>query len=332
MDTAKKQLPLVVVFATGGTIAAKVDPETGGVVPALSGVDLIEAVPGVDRIARISVINFSNIDSSQMEPEIWGKLSRQLDKELADPEVVGAVVTHGTDTIAEAAFFLDVTLYSNKPVVLVGAMRDAGSLSADGPGNIYNAVLQACSPESKDWGVTVTLNQYINSAFDVVKSQTTNVQAFNSGEKGYLGYIQDGNIIKFRERGPRFTLPVPEQIPRVPYITTFAGDDGDLLRFAVESGARGVVVGGVGAGNVNSKVSDAIQYAIDKGVKVVITSQVFHGGVWPIYGDEGGGQCLQKAGCIFGGSLRGPKARLLLMLALSNENECSDICEYFSQW
>lgn len=326
---AAAQLPLVAIVTTGGTIAQKTDPKTGGAVPAVSGADLVKAVPGLAKVARIKVVSVCNIDSSQMTPEIWAQVSRAVDKELADPQVAGAVVTHGTDTMAEGAFFLDLTVTSKKPVVFVGAMRDASDISPDGPANILNAVIQAASPQARDWGVTVTLNQYVNAAWDVVKTQTTNVQTFDSGEKGYLGYIQGGQVRRFRERGPRLTLPLAQKLPKVVFLATFAGDDGSLLRYAVDKGAKGLVVEGVGAGNVNAEVYMAIQYALKKGVAVVITSRVFRGAVVPVYGDKGGGLTLQKAGCILGGDLRGPKARLLLMLALPQVKTNAELLKYF---
>lgn len=323
------QLPLVAIVTTGGTIAQKTDAKTGGAVPAVSGADLIKAVPGLAKVARIKVVEVCNIDSSQMTPAIWAKVSRAVDKELADAQVTGAVVTHGTDTMAEGAFFMDLTVTSKKPVVFVGAMRDASDVSPDGPANILNAVIQAASPEAKGWGVTVTLNQYVNAAWDVVKTQTTNVQTFDSGEKGYLGYIQGGQVKRFRARGPRLTLPIPAKLPKVVFLSTFAGDDGALLRYAVDQGAQGLVVEGVGAGNVNAEVFKVIKYALAKGVAVVITSRVFRGSVEPVYGDQGGGLTLQKTGCILGGALRGPKARLLLMLALPQVKSHAELNKYF---
>ncbi|MBD3425796.1 MAG: asparaginase [Candidatus Omnitrophica bacterium] len=309
-------LPTVAIITTGGTIAEKTDPETGGAVPALSGQALLKAVPEISGVANIKVINFSNIDSSQMTPEIWANLSKKVDETLQDPMIKGAVVTHGTDTMAEGAFFLDLTVKSDKPVVFVGAMRDASSVSPDGPANILNGVILASSEEAQGWGVTVALNQYVNSARDVRKTQTTNVQTFNSGEKGYLGYIHGGKVIKFRERSKRVRLPLPEKLPEVVLLATYAGDDGSLLRHVVDSGAEGVVIEGVGAGNVNAKVNQVIEYALSKNVIIVISTRVYHGGVFPIYADKGGGATLKKEGVFLGGDLTPPKARLLLMLSL----------------
>jgi L-asparaginase len=309
-------LPTVVIITTGGTIAEKLDPTTGAVVPAVTGDDLIRAVPGLNKLANIRVINFLNIDSSQMKPENWYALSQIVDKTLKDPDVAGVIVTHGTDSMAEGAYFLDLTIKTSKPVVFVGSMRSASDLSPDGPANIYNAVTQVTSPNAKNWGVTVSLNQYINSARTAEKTQTTNVQTFESGEKGYLGYIANGQVMRFNERLRQHHIPLPNKLANVALLSTFAGDDGRFVRYAVDSGADAVVIEGVGAGNVNAATFSAIQYALSKKRIVVVTSQVHHGAVEPIYGGQGGGLTLQKAGVILGGDLSARKARILLMLAL----------------
>ncbi|MEI7751108.1 MAG: asparaginase [Candidatus Omnitrophota bacterium] len=329
---SRAELPTVVIVTTGGTIAEKLDPKTGGAVPAVSGKDLLEAVPGLSKIANIKVIEFSNIDSSQMTPEMWAKLSKTVDDLLKDPAIQGAVVTHGTDTMAEGSYFLDITLTTDKPVVFVGAMRDASDVSPDGPANILNAVIQVCSQEAKDWGVTVTLNQYVNSARNVRKTNSTNVQTFDSGEKGYLGYLCMGKVVRFNDALGRQKLSLPAQLPKVVLLETFAGDDGALVRFAVDQGAKGIVIEGVGAGNVNADVFKAVEYALGKEIAVVITTPVYHSGVWPMYGDLGGGATLEKAGVILGGDLTGPKARLLLMLALAQDKgDQAGLKKYFAR-
>lgn len=322
------QLPLVVIVSTGGTIAEKTD-SAGGAVPALSGQDLVKAVPGLAQVARLKVINLVDIDSSQMTPAIWARLSRTVSQELARPEVAGAVVTHGTDTMAEGAWFLDMTVTSPKTVVFTGAMRDASDPSPDGPINILNAVTIASSPRAQGWGVVVALNDYVNAARWVVKTQTTNVQTFNSGQKGYLGYVLGGQVRRWNPRPRRITLPLPTRLPKVVFLSTYAGADGSLVRYAVDQGAQGLVVEGVGAGNVNARVYQAIQYALSKGVEVVITTRPVHGGAWPIYGDQGGGLTLQKAGCILSRDLDGYKARLLLMLALPVVKDRAELAKYF---
>ena len=314
------KLPTVAIIATGGTIAEKTDPKSGAAVPAISGKELVAAVPRLAKLANLQVVDFSNIDSSQMTPELWAGLSKTVDKVLAKKGVVGAVVTHGTDTMAEGSYFLDVTVRSNKPIVFTGAMNNASSPNPDGPANLYNAVVQAISPKAQGWGVTVTMDRYINAADTVRKVQTTSVQSFQSGEKGYLGYIYGTDVKRINDRLHRIRIPLPVQLPKelpkVPMLATFAGDDGSLVRAAIESGAEGLVIQAVGAGNVNADVSRAIDEAIAKKLPVVITTRVYYGAVEPIYGDVGGGATLQNAGAILAGSLDAPKARLLLTIAL----------------
>jgi L-asparaginase len=312
-----EELPLVWIVSTGGTIAERINPATGAAVPAVSGADLIKAVPDLAKVARIKVFALCNIDSSHMTPEIWRKLAVKVNELLADPEVKGVVVTHGTDTMAEGAFFLELTADSPKPVVFVGAMRNASELSPDGPANIMNAVLQVCSDKSEGWGVTVTLNSYVNSAWYVKKTESTNPQTFTSGPHGYLGYIMMGKVERFNDQPRSLKFSVPDELPPVIPYSVFAGDDGSLIRKAVADGAKGLVIEGVGSGNVNPEVAAAIKEMLGKKIPVVITTRVEWGGVVPAYGDVGGGEYLEKIGCVLGGEIDTHKARLLLMLALA---------------
>ena len=312
----KTTLPNVALVITGGTIVEVTDPKTGASVPAKSAEDILIAVPELKQIANVTTVSFSNIDSSQMAPEMWAKLSKVVNDLLKDPKIKGVVVAHGTDTMAEGAYFLDLTITENKPVVFVGAMRNASDPHSDGPPNLIDAVAQAVSDKAYDWGVTVTMNSYINAARFVEKKQSTNVQAFSSGDKGIRGYVINQKVYRVNDRAFRQVLPLPEKLPKVDIIQDFAGSDGALVRYAVDQGAQGIVVNGFGSGNVNTNVYNAIVYAISKGVAVVITTTVPEGGVFPFYGDIGGGQTMQQAGAIVMGDLPAAKARLLLMLAL----------------
>jgi len=324
-----KKLPTVVIVTTGGTIAEKTNPKTGGDVPTVTGKALINAVPGLEKLANIEVVELFNVDSSRITPKQWTQLSKKVDELLKKSYIKGAVVTHGTDTMAEGAYFLDLTIKSKKPIVVVGAMRDAGSLSPDGPKNLYNAVLQVTSPKAQKFGVTLTMNQYINSARHVRKTDTTNVQTFDSGRHGYLGYIAVDQVHKFHDRLPEFKFSVPEKLAKVDLVKEYAGFDGSFIRHAVDNGAKGIVVEGVGAGNVNKKVYEAIKYALSKNVVVIVATRVFNGAVYPIYGGDGGAKTLQTDGAILNSDLTGPKARILLMLALSNGKSKKEIESYF---
>ena len=318
-ESAGADLPLVAIITTGGTIAEKASHSTGAV-PAVKGRQLVQSVPGLSNVARIELTNFMNVDSSQMTPADWLNLHRVVEGILERDEIAGAVVTHGTDTMAEAAFLMDVLLKSHKPVVFTGAMRPASSPEPDGPLNILNAVHQVVLSTDKNWGVTVTLNNYINAARNARKSQTTNVQTFTSGEKGYLGYLVDGQLVQFNEPMQRVQVSLPVSagyvVPEIPLLRDYSGSDGRFIRYALETGAKGIVVEGVGAGNVNEKTNDAILEALRRRVPVVIATSVHNGSVEPIYGDQGGGAELREAGVISAGDLSAAKARLLLMAAL----------------
>ncbi len=325
------KLPTVVIVATGGTIAEKIDPKTGAAIPAVTGEELVANIPELNKIANIEVVNFSNIDSSQMTPEIWAKLSKTVDDILKKPYVKGVVITHGTDTMSEGSYFLDLTLTVNKPVVFTGAMRNASSPYSDGPPNLINAITQVCDPNATNWGVTVTLNQYINSARRVSKMQATNPQTFQSEESGYLGYILKGKVLRMNDVLYRHTLSIPSVLPKIDILSDYAGSDGSLIRASVDNGAKGIVVIGVGEGNVNALMFDAIKYALSKNVTVVISTRVHNGAIAGEYGDAGGGSTLEAAGAILSTTLRAAKARLLLMLLLPTNKSFSEIKQYFSE-
>lgn len=326
------QLPNVTVVLTGGTIL-EVNNAQGVSVPATSVEDILNVIPEIKHIANIHLIPFSNIDSSQMTPELWKKLSVVVNEAIQNSDTKGVVVVHGTDTMAEGAYFLDLTVNTNKPVVFVGAMRNASNPYSDGPLNLINAITQVVSDNSQNWGVTVTLNNYIHSARFVRKTESTNVQAFSSGNQGILGYIVERKILRVNNRSYREILPIPKILPKIDLIEDYSGFDGSFIRYAADHGADGIVVDGFGSGNVNAEVFKAIEYAINKGIAVVITTRVFSGGVFPLYGDLGGGKSLQEAGAIVAGDLPAPKARLLLMLTLPQVNKNHSLLKkYFTTY
>jgi L-asparaginase len=183
-----QELPKVVVLSTGGTIASKQDPVKGGYVPVLSGEDLVAAVPAIKKIAQIQVEQISNIPSPDMTPEIWLRLAGRVNELLAKPEIVGIVVTHGTDTLEETAYFLDLTTVSVKPVILVGAQRPASDSDSDGPRNLLDAIRVAIAPEAPSKGVMVVMNGQISAARDVTKTNTNRVETFRGLEFGQLGW------------------------------------------------------------------------------------------------------------------------------------------------
>jgi L-asparaginase len=262
-------LPRVVVLATGGTIASRFDPARGGIVPAaLTGADIVQAVPDLSQIARIEVEQISNISSTEMTPDIWRKLAVRANTLLGDREVAGVVVTHGTDTMEETAYFLDLTVTSPKPVVLVGAQRPASSFDTDGPRNLLNAVRVAISPEAVGKGVLVVMNGKINAARDVTKTSTTDVETFKTLEFGALGLADNLAVRFYRAPARRQTIPLREQdrLGRIEIVNDYAGADGRLIRLLLRDGnLDGVVVAGTGLGHVSEKTDDAINEARELG-------------------------------------------------------------------
>lgn len=324
--------PKVAIFTTGGTIAQTFDPKSGALVPAVSGEDLIGSVPQLKQLARVEVVEVTNIDSAHMTPNIWASLCGKIDRKLAGKSFTGAVVVHGTDTMAEGAYFLSLTLTTKKPVIFTGSMRSAFSLSADGPMNLYNAVLTATSEAAATWGVTVCINDCIFDAFFVQKTDTINVNAFSSGPKGLLGLISENRVIKLNEVLIRqhLDLPKKEILPEVVIIPYYAGDDGSQLKAAVDQGKKGIVLEAVGAGNVGPKMRDAVAHAVSQKVPVVIARNVYWGPTLAEYGSTGGGADLRKAGALiapFGLTAR--KSQILLTLSLNQSAGREGLTAYF---
>src|SRR5579864_6988858 len=196
--TAAQGLPSIGVLSTGGTIASKQDPAKGGYLPALSGEDLVSAVPAIKKIAQIQVEQISNIPSPDITPEIWVRLAGRVNELLAKPEIAGIVVTHGTDTLEETAYFLDLATISTKPVIMVGAQRPASDPESDGPRNLLDAVRVAVASEAVGKGVMVVMNGQINAARDVTKTNTSQVETFRSLEFGAIGTVDAEKVRLYR--------------------------------------------------------------------------------------------------------------------------------------
>jgi L-asparaginase len=316
---AAQTKPVIVLLATGGTIAMKVDPVKHAPVPAISGEDLLVTVPEVSKYATVEVKNVSNIPSDYMDPVCWARLTHETNVALARPEVAGVIVSHGTDTLEETAYWLDLTVASEKPVVLIGAQRNASEPDFDGPRNLLNAVRIAVDSQSRGKGVMLAMNNQINAAREVTKTHTSSVETFKSGDFGFLGEVDFDRIVYWR--APLRRQHVPLQAGAMPYIEIipmYGGADGYLVKAALEHGAKGLIIQGLGWGNVNRPVFAAIKDAIAGGIPVVITSRVPNGRVLPNYGWEGGGKTLVDAGAVMGDDLSPEKARILLMLLLQN--------------
>jgi L-asparaginase len=326
------QLPVVAVLSTGGTIASKQDPSKGGYEAALTGEDLVAAVPEIRKVARIRVEQISNISSSDITPEIWMRLARRVNDLVAMPDIGGVVVTHGTNTLEETAYFLDLTAKGSKPVILVGAQRPASDSDSDGPRNLLDAIRVAISPEAVNKGTLVVMNGQINPARDVTKSNTSHVETFRSLEFGQLGVVDEDGVRFYRAPLRRQTIPIgPETVlGRVEIIMNYAGADGLLIRSLIRSGdVNGLVIAGMGLGGVTSPMYDAIQEARAKGVPVVISTRVPTGRIFSLSAMKGSSLTLKQIGCVLADNLSPQKARVLLMLALTKTRDQAALQKYF---
>jgi L-asparaginase len=311
-----RQRPKLAVIFTGGTIGMKADARRGGIVPALKGREILRQAPGLSRMCRIDVIDFGQYPGPHMTPQLMMDLSRLVRKCLKKPGVGGAVVTHGTDTLEETAYLLDLTVDSNKPVVVAGAMKDCTELGWDGPANLVGAVRTALAREARGKGVLVFLNDRINSASEVTKTNTESFETFASPELGPLGWVDRDRVAFYRQPLFRESYRTERIESGVDLVKIAAGMGDGLLRNSVDSGARGLVIEGMGRGNVPPAVVPGIAHALSKRIPVVLCSRCIGGRVLDAYAYEGGGSQLRRMGVILGGHLPGQKARIKLMVLL----------------
>lgn len=326
--------PRIVILATGGTIVSSGSSSTqltGYSITDYRAQDLLDAVPELNAYAEIDLETVSNIDSSSMNSTIWVTLARRAQALCDDPSVSGIVITHGTDTMEETAYFLHLTVHTDKPIVLTGAMRPSTAISADGPLNLLNAVRTATCPSAKNKGVLVVLNDRILGARDVTKTDPTNVATFAHQDFGVLGLIAGEHIEFFRTPIRRHTLhsefTVPAlPLPRVDIIVSHADDDGLLAQASVAAGARGIIHAGTGNGSISKPMEPALVEAARKGVCVIRASRVSGGMVVE------GHDRWQDAGFIPSGTLSAVKSRILLQVALAHQKKPTDLLRIFSEY
>ena len=316
------------VLFTGGTISMRIDPGTGAAVPALSGEEIVSRVTGLRREARLTLEDYARLPGPHVTPDWMWKLRQRVADVCADPAVDAVVITHGTDTLEETAFLLDLTLDTDKPVVFCGAMRTVSEAGWDGPANIMAAVRTAVHPEAPGRGVMIAVGEEIHAAAEAIKWHTQSLAAFRSPH-GPLGFLDRGHVLFHRPAFRRRPLAAARLVPEVDLHTMAAGVDDALVRASIARGARGLVLEATGCGNVPPAVMPGIDAAIAAGLPVVVVSRCAEGRVSPAYGYEGGGQMLRSAGVIFGQDLPGPKARIKLMVALGISSEPSEVRRMF---
>lgn len=307
---------MIVIVFTGGTISMRHDAGAGGAVPALRGHDILALAPGIDAIADLEVDDWGSFPGPHMTVERMWALRQRIAEHLGRADVDGVVVTHGTDALEETAYLIARSIESAKPVVFTGAMRTSSDLGWDGPGNLGAAVRVAASEHARGVGVVVVMSDRIFAALDVTKVHTHMLEAFDSPGLGPLGVVDDGHVI-FRRALPA-PLPIltpPRPATPVDIVYAFAGADARLLDASRQLG-QGIVVAGMGRGNVPPLMVEGIDRWIAEEKPVVITSRALRGRVGCTYGYPGGGRRLAERGAIFAGSRRPQQARIDLMLAL----------------
>ncbi len=320
----------VVMIFTGGTISMKIDPEIKAAVPSLDGHEIVSYVNNLDELADIIVDNYISIPSPFITPNIMLDLSKLVQEYVSRDDITGVVISHGTDTLEETAYFLDLYIKTEKPVIFVGAMRSVSELGYDGPSNLVAAIRTATSPFAKNKGVMVVMNGDINAANEVIKTHTMSLNTFRSIEFGPLGIVDNDEVLFYRNStNNSIHIPTNTLENKVYLIKVASGMDGDLIDYYINKGAKGIVIEAFGRGNVPPMMVNSIKQAIARNIKIILVSRCPSGRVSGSYGYNGGGKMLCELGVIFGTNLSGPKARIKLMLALAYKNDYEYIKSIF---
>lgn len=335
-------LPRVRLVATGGTISNR----TGG---RLTADELLQSMPALNRYVRAEAEQFSNVASSALSVAQWLALARRINELLAEPGLDGIVVTSGTDTLEETAYFLHLTVRSPRPVVVVGSMRNPSTLGYEGAANLLAAFRAAAEPASRGKGVLVVLNDEINSAREVTKTDALRLDTFETRGYGILGVVDSDRVVYYRDLVKRHTAKTEfdvgklEALPRVDVLLVYQEAPGDLIRAAVDNGARGIVIAGAGAGAISGTQGDGITYALSKGVFVVTSTRAGSGRIAaPLArGDaprpEGSREptaeeIRRRSLRISAEDLAPLKARILLMLALATTSDGAVVQRMFTEY
>lgn len=322
----------IYILATGGTIAGRAASETattGYQAGAIGVAELLADVPELKAFANVRGEQIAAIDSKDMTSAIWLQLAKRCEEILSQDDIDGIVITHGTDTMEETGYFLNLTVHSDKPVVLTGAMRPATAVSADGPMNLLQAVRVAVADDAQGKGVLIVMNGTIVSAREAVKTHTTSLDTFKSPEIGDLGTVQDGEPVFYRQplrrhtRESQFDVKGVQELPRVSILYAHADDDGFLVRAAAEGGAKGIIYAGMGNGSIPERVEQELAQAVKQGIIVVRSTRSSAGRVTRAEAS------YEEHGFIGSDMLNPQKARVLLQLALLQTTDKEEICNIY---
>nr|WP_302659255.1 asparaginase [uncultured Clostridium sp.] len=319
----------IAIIFNGGTISMKIDEKIKAAVPSLSAEEIMSMIPGVEEYAEIEAYTFSSMPSPHMTLETMLKLSKFTTELVEREDIDGVVITHGTDTLEETAYLLDLTVKTKKPVVVTGAMRSGSELGYDGPFNLATSICTAISDEAVGRGVLVCFNGELNSASEVTKANSMALNAFRTPNFGPIGIVDNDNVIFYRDANYSEKYDVSEIKKQVALIKCVVDMDSSYIDYLIEKGCAGIVIEALGRGNVPPKMVDGIKKATELNIPVVVVSRCFEGRVFESYGYEGGGKQLKDLGVIFGDTLPGQKARIKLILAINSGMNIHEIARAF---
>lgn len=319
----------IVVILTGGTIAMKIDPKLGAAIPSPVADELMKNVKSHIHGVYIEEREIFNIPSPHVTPERMVEIRKEVLKALDEEDVIGIIVTHGTDTLEETAYYLDVTIDNKKPIVVTGAMRNASELGYDGALNLTASIATVLNEESVGLGTLVVMNNEVHSAAQVTKTNTLSVNTFKSPELGPLGIIDNDEVLYYRREKSVNKCCVDKLEHKVGLIKMAVGIESDIFDFYIDHGYKGLVIEALGRGNVPPATMAGIKKAIAKDIPVVLVSRCATGRVLGSYGYEGGGKQLFEEGVINGGYLPGQKVRVALMALIAAGKSKKEIEEFF---
>ena len=319
----------IAIIFNGGTISMKIDEKIKAAVPSLSADEIMSMIPGVEEYAEIEAYTFSSMPSPHMTLETMLKLSKFTTELVERDDIDGVVITHGTDTLEETAYLLDLTVKTKKPVVVTGAMRSGSELGYDGPFNLATSICTAISDEAVGRGVLVCFNGELNSASEVTKANSMALNAFRTPNFGPIGIVDNDNVIFYRDANHLEKYDVSKIEKQVALIKCVVDMDSSYIDYLIEKGYGGIVIEALGRGNVPPKMVEGIKKAIELEIPVVVVSRCFEGRVFESYGYEGGGKQLKNLGVIFGDTLPGQKARIKLILAINSGMNIHEVAKVF---
>lgn len=307
----------------------KIDENTGGAIPKFSGEELLDMIPAAKKLADITCYDFGKYPGPHMTPELMLSLSKKIQELIAAGDYKGVIVTHGTDTLEETAYLLDLTIKTEIPIVVIGSMKNSSEPDWDGPRNMLDAIHICLNDNCRGIGVLVCLNGEINAASEVTKTETDEVDTFQSLDFGSLGFIQNGRVIINRLPRKLEVIQTDKLNSNVDLLTVYAGMNEKFFKFSADSKTDGLVVEALGVGNVPPEAFEGIKYVVEKGIPVVLVSRCPAGETLDVYSYPGAGKHLHNLGVIFSDYLNGQKARIKFMIALGKTENIDELRSLF---